>query len=78
MTSRRLAATLALLALVSNVLVFAKPGAGRVAGPEGQAFTLMSLKTESAGATTRFLPVTGQCEGGGRTVCPTGRDSPGD
>jgi type IV pilus assembly protein PilQ len=55
MTSRRLAATLALLALVSNVLVFAKPGAGRVAGPEGQAFTLMSLKTESAGATTRIL-----------------------
>jgi type IV pilus assembly protein PilQ len=55
MTSRRLAASLALLALVSNVLVFAKPNAGRVARPDGQAFTLMSLRTESAGATTRIL-----------------------
>ncbi len=42
---------LALSALLSNVMVVARPNASG----EGQAFTLMSLKHESAGALTRIM-----------------------
>ncbi len=55
MIARRLVATLALVALVGNSLVFASSRAARKAAPEGQAFTLTSLKHENAGALTRIL-----------------------
>ena len=51
MIARRLIVSLALFALVSNVMVVARPNASG----EGQAFTLMSLKHESAGALTRIM-----------------------
>ena len=51
MIARRLILLLALSALLSNVMVVARPNASG----EGQAFTLMSLKHESAGALTRIM-----------------------
>ena len=51
MIARRLVTTLALLALVSNVSVFA----GLSAGAEAQAFALVSLKHETVGSLTRIL-----------------------
>src|SRR5262245_25771306 len=51
MIARRLVTTLALLALVSNVCVFAVPSARAKA----QAFALVSLKHETEGALTRIL-----------------------
>jgi type IV pilus assembly protein PilQ len=55
MISRRLFATLALLALLNNLWVFAQPNPGVNPAPEGQAFTLVSIKHETVGAMTRVL-----------------------
>jgi type IV pilus assembly protein PilQ len=44
-----------LLILVSNILVFASSSSENGVKNKGQAFTLVSLKHESAGATTRIL-----------------------
>src|SRR5215210_4103725 len=55
MFARRLVISLVLLALVSNVSVFANVGAGVRSASEGQAFTLVSLKHETVGASTRIL-----------------------
>ncbi len=54
MITRRLVVTLALLALVSNGLVFAKPASSPIAAG-GQAFTITSLKYETVGSLTRIL-----------------------
>jgi type IV pilus assembly protein PilQ len=51
MMARRLVTTLALVALVSNLSVFA----GANARPEAQAFALVSLKHETVGPVTRIL-----------------------
>ena len=55
MIARRLFATLALLALMNNVWVFARPIGTMSPAPEGQAFTLVSIKHETVGAMTRIL-----------------------
>src|ERR1051325_1514128 len=55
MFARRLVTSLVLLALVSNVCVFANVSAGVRSASEGQAFTLVSLKHETVGAATRIL-----------------------
>jgi type IV pilus assembly protein PilQ len=55
MIARRLVVSLALAALVSNGSLLAKPSAGRVPTPDGQAFTLVSLKHQTVGALTRVL-----------------------
>src|SRR5437588_616888 len=51
MTARRLVVSLVLLALVSNISVFAN----RNAGAEAQAFALVSLKHETVGSLTRIM-----------------------
>jgi type IV pilus assembly protein PilQ len=55
MFARRLVTSLVLLALVSNISVFANVGARVRSASEGQAFTLVSLKHETVGASTRIL-----------------------
>jgi len=55
MIARRLVVSLALAALVSNGSLLAKPTAGSVSTPDGQAFTIVSLKHQTAGALTRVL-----------------------
>src|SRR5215216_34863 len=55
MFARRLVTSLVLLALVSNVSVFASVSARVRSASEGQAFTLVSLKHETVGASTRIL-----------------------
>lgn len=55
MIARRLVVSLVLLALVSNVLVLAGPSRTAAPRPEGQAFTLVSLRHETVGALTRIL-----------------------
>jgi type IV pilus assembly protein PilQ len=55
MIARRLVVSLALAALVSNVLVLAQPSAGAGSTPDGQAFTLVSVKHQTVGALTRVL-----------------------
>jgi type IV pilus assembly protein PilQ len=55
MIARRLVVSLALAALVSNGSLLAKPSAGSASTPDGQAFTLVSLKHQSVGALTRVL-----------------------
>ncbi|HEY7546449.1 MAG TPA: AMIN domain-containing protein [Blastocatellia bacterium] len=52
--NRRTIAALALVALVSNALVFAKPAIS-IFTPEGRAFTLVSLRTENVEGRTRIL-----------------------
>jgi type IV pilus assembly protein PilQ len=54
-TARRFIASLALAALVSNVFVLAGTRVAGKSRPDGQAFTLVSLKTESEGGLTRIL-----------------------
>jgi type IV pilus assembly protein PilQ len=54
MFARRLVVSLALLALTSNISVLAGLSA-KASASEGQAFTLVSLKHETAGALTRIL-----------------------
>jgi type IV pilus assembly protein PilQ len=54
-TAKRFVTSLMLLMLVGNILVYASPGAEKSAKTTGQAFTLVSLKHEIAGATTRIL-----------------------
>ncbi len=55
MIARRFIASLMLLMLVSNILVYASSSSENGVKNTGQAFTLISLKHESAGATTRIL-----------------------
>lgn len=55
MITRRLVVTLALLALVSNCVVLAKPNSSGARPSRGQAFTLMSLRHETASGLTRIL-----------------------
>jgi type IV pilus assembly protein PilQ len=55
MIARRFIVSLLLLVLVSNILVYASSSSGNGIKNKGQAFTLVSLKHESAGATTRIL-----------------------
>jgi type IV pilus assembly protein PilQ len=55
MIARRLVTSLALLALVSNLSVFARPSTDPVSAPEGQAFTLISLRHEIEGSLTRLM-----------------------
>lgn len=54
MFNRRTIAALALVALVSNTLVFAKPAIS-IFTPEGRAFTLVSLRTEQVEGRTRIF-----------------------
>jgi len=55
MITRRLVVTLALVALVSNCVVLAKPNSSGARPSAGQAFTLMSLRHETASGLTRIL-----------------------
>jgi type IV pilus assembly protein PilQ len=55
MTAKRFLASLMLLMLVGNILVYASPSSENSAKTTGQAFTLVSLKHESVGAMTRIL-----------------------
>src|SRR5215210_6660740 len=55
MIARRLIVSLVLLALVGNITVLANSTEGNASNGEGQAFTLVSLKHETAGAQMRIL-----------------------
>jgi type IV pilus assembly protein PilQ len=55
MMAKRLVVSLVLLALVSNFNVFGGTGTRIMSAAEGQAFTLVALKHETAGALTRIL-----------------------
>jgi type IV pilus assembly protein PilQ len=55
MIARRFIASLLLLLVVSNVVVFASSHPETPARTEGQSFTVVSLKHESSGAMTRIL-----------------------
>jgi type IV pilus assembly protein PilQ len=55
MKARRLIVSLVLLALTLNASVLARSGAAETSNTEGQAFTLVSLKHETAGGLTRIL-----------------------
>jgi type IV pilus assembly protein PilQ len=54
MFNRRTIAALALIAILSNTFVFAKPAISLFT-PEGRAFTLVSLRTENVDGRTRIL-----------------------
>src|SRR5262249_31030237 len=54
MIARRLVTSLVLAALIGNVSVLAGSSVGLVSGREGQGFTVVSLRHETVGATTRI------------------------